>query len=391
MFLRPLPAVLLALAVLAPAPAPALAARPGPALLYAKPAKAPQLANAGIWHAPPILVSGTTAYRRGEFLYQDFLYDDHGAQATADPGDPRTAGNLFSKPNGTYTYPTDPGYAGNAADIVELRARPLKRATAFRLTLNTLKDPSLIAFTLALASRTSPSRPLPFGANVSAPADVVLTVHPGAGGALVGELTDAVSGGPIAGPAARVAVNRRRRQIDVRVPHTAWAPQRRRMRVAAGVGLWDAAAGRYLLPQAAADATHPGGGGSGRAGRVLQRRLPHPRGPAVGLRRDRRRDLAGLVARQAPGGGARPRRHLALRHRHRLPAACPAGDRQPPRARARARWTGSSPAASRPGRAPTSARPASPTRPTAPGRTPGGCSPTRSTSPGSRARARATG
>src|SRR4051795_1441975 len=97
--------------------------RPGPSLLYSKAKASPQLANAGPWHAKPILVSGTTAYRRGEFLYQDFLYDDPGARQAAAPGDPRTAGNLFSKPNGTYTYPTDKRYANNAADFVELRAK----------------------------------------------------------------------------------------------------------------------------------------------------------------------------------------------------------------------------------------------------------------------------
>src|SRR3954447_10396155 len=112
--------------------------RPGPSLLYSKAKASPQLANAGIWKAQPILVSGTTAYRRGEFLYQDYLYDDNGARLSSDPNDPRTAGNLFSKQNGTYTYPTDKAYANNAADLVELRAKPLHKATALRVTLNTL-------------------------------------------------------------------------------------------------------------------------------------------------------------------------------------------------------------------------------------------------------------
>src|SRR5256885_15820559 len=39
--------------------------RPGPAILYAKPPRAPQLENRGPWHAKPILVSGTDAYRGG--------------------------------------------------------------------------------------------------------------------------------------------------------------------------------------------------------------------------------------------------------------------------------------------------------------------------------------
>src|SRR3954449_9502429 len=88
-------------------PTVASGARPGPDILYEPPATAPQLSNAGIWKASPILVSGTTAYRDGEFLYQDFLYDDHGANGgTRDSGDPRSGVDTFSGPNGTYTYPT---------------------------------------------------------------------------------------------------------------------------------------------------------------------------------------------------------------------------------------------------------------------------------------------
>src|SRR5437660_10406573 len=68
---------------------------PGPPILYQAPAVAPQMTNAGIWRAQPILVSGATAYRSGEYLYQDFLYDDHGAALTSDPQDQRSGGNLF--------------------------------------------------------------------------------------------------------------------------------------------------------------------------------------------------------------------------------------------------------------------------------------------------------
>jgi len=96
--------------------------QPGPPILYRAPAHAPQLQNAGIWHAKPILISGTHAYRDGEYLYQDYLYDDHGARFTKDPNDPRS-NNDFSAPNGTYTYPTGIANA-NAADFVEVRVKP---------------------------------------------------------------------------------------------------------------------------------------------------------------------------------------------------------------------------------------------------------------------------
>ncbi len=225
---------------------------PGPPILYAPPAGAPQLENAGVWKAPPILVSGTAAYRDGEYLYQGFLYDDHGARGQYDPNDRRNgANNYFSLAYGTYTYPSNPAYAENAADLVELRVKPLRDATAFRFTLNTMKDPSLVAMSLALGRAGSPLRAFPFGANLSAPADLFVTVHPSA----TGEVADA------GGATLPASVDQRRRQVEVDVPHTVWDPGASVVRMAAGVGLWDSSAQRYLLPQAVSSATAPGGGG----------------------------------------------------------------------------------------------------------------------------------
>jgi uncharacterized repeat protein (TIGR01451 family) len=234
--------------------------RPGPDILYSAPATASQLTNAGVWKAPPILVSGAGAYRDGEYLYQDFLYDDHGAREVADPTDPRATGDAFSKPDGTYTYPTDPAYANNAADLVELRVKPLADSTAFRVALNTLKDASLVAFTIGIGGTPGVSRQWPLGANVSAPADLFLTVH-ALGPQMTAELVDAASGERV-DPGPSVTVDSARRHVEVRVPHAAWDPTGRTVRLAAGVGLWDKAAGRYLTPQPTADATHPGGSGT---------------------------------------------------------------------------------------------------------------------------------
>jgi C-terminal binding-module, SLH-like, of glucodextranase len=235
--------------------------RPGPAILYEPTAVAPELTNTGIWRASPILVSGTTAYRSGEFLYQDYLYDDHGAHELPDPTDPRASGDTFSKPDGTYTYPTAPGYANNAADLVEFRVKPTASATAFRVTLNTLENPSLIAFSIALGGRPGQTYPFPFGANVVAPADLFLTVHP-SGSQLVASLTHAATNTPVAGPTPTVHVDLQRRQVEVDVPHQDWNPGQSTVRMAMGVGLWDSTNGKYLLPQATADATHPGGAGA---------------------------------------------------------------------------------------------------------------------------------
>jgi hypothetical protein len=245
------------------------APRPGPAVLYEALAQAPQLQNAPktAWHAPPILTSGASAYRGGEFLYQGYLYDDHGAKEVTDPTNPMhspggdsSGGDLFSAPDGTYDYPTGPGYDENAANLIELRVKPLANATAFRITLNTLENASLVATAIAIGGTPGVTHPFPFGANVNAPAQYFLTVH---GSTAV--LTDAVSGAVVPGPAPTVSVDLTRRQITVEVPHSDWNPGTSTVRLAAGVGLWNASANSYLLPVAQASATQPGGAGANAA------------------------------------------------------------------------------------------------------------------------------
>ena len=234
-------------------PSVASGARPGPDLLYAPPPRAPQLENTGPWKAEPILVSGAQAYREGEWIYQDFLYDDHGATGVPDPGTPYGPGDhLYSPTAGTFTYPKDPVYAHNAADLVELRVKPLKRATAFRVTLNTLQDASRAAFTIALGD-SGESVAWPHGAGVSSPAEVFLTWH-----GSTAEVVDAA--GAVRGKAA-VQVDLLRRQVHVTVPSSVWNPGKRKVRTTIGVGLWDADAGTYLAPQpGGASETTPGGG-----------------------------------------------------------------------------------------------------------------------------------
>ncbi|MDX6666298.1 MAG: hypothetical protein QOG68_2504 [Solirubrobacteraceae bacterium] len=242
-------------------PTVASGARPGPDLLYAPAPDAPQLDNAAPWKAEPILVSGAEAYRDGEFLYQDFLFDDHGATGPADdPNDPfNQVENMFSAKHGTLSYPTDTAtFLNNAADLVELRVKPLADATALRVTLNSLKDPSRTAFTVALGD--SPAAvPWPHGANVRSPAQLFLTVH-----GTTAELLDAATGKPLA-PAPAATVDLTRRQIDVRIPHAAWSPGSATVRMAAGVGLWDTTANTYLQPGPTATATTPGGAAAANA------------------------------------------------------------------------------------------------------------------------------
>ena len=134
--------------------------QPGPAALNNPPPRAPQLENTGIWQAAPILVSGSTAYRNGEFLYQDFLYDDRGATTNGNAGSTQLARS------GRYTYPTNiAAYFENAADFVEVRLKLTATDTAVRLTYNSMSDASLVAATIALGGTAGTLRTIPFGAN----------------------------------------------------------------------------------------------------------------------------------------------------------------------------------------------------------------------------------
>ena len=128
------------------------------------------------------MVSGASAYRQGEFLYQDYLFDDRGAGSA-------------------YTYPTDSRYAGNAADLVELRLKPVRSGLLIRLTYNAMIDPALVASTIALGTSSAP-QPLPFDAGAREPAQVFLTVH----GSTVAA-TAAATGAPMTAPDLRASVD----------------------------------------------------------------------------------------------------------------------------------------------------------------------------------------
>src|SRR5690348_15467772 len=133
--------------------------REGPDILYAAPAKSLQLENTGIWKAEPILISGVSAYRNGEFLYQDYLYDDRGAAQRA-----------------LYPEALKAKTGDNAADFVEVRVKPLETETAFRITMQTMLDPDIAATTIAMGDGTKAAA-LSFGAGGTMPATIFVTVH----------------------------------------------------------------------------------------------------------------------------------------------------------------------------------------------------------------------
>ena len=193
--------------------------RPGPSILYQPPAISPQLTNApgGVWQAQPILVSGSSAYRSANTCTRTSSMTTTGrteACATSTTGAPAaTPSPCPTAPN----YPSGPGYNGNAAEIVEVRVRPLSNATAFRVTLNTRVSPALAAFTIAISTPASATAQYPHGAQSSGPADRFVTVH--------NTYANLITAGGITATSLPAAtVDTTRRQVEVRVPHALWNP-----------------------------------------------------------------------------------------------------------------------------------------------------------------------
>ena len=225
--------------------------QPGPAALNGPAPRAPQFENTGIWQADPIRISGASAYRKGEYLYQDYLYDDRGATTNG------SAGSTSLARSGRYTYPDNPAlYFDNLADIVEVRLKLTAAETAFRVTFNSMSNPALVGTTIALGGTAGVLRTVPFGANAVEPADVFVTVR-----GAVATVTDAATGATLGTAAATSDFERR--QVEVKVPFILYDPRgKSAVRVAAAAGLMNAAGTAYLIPAATATSTTPGGAGT---------------------------------------------------------------------------------------------------------------------------------
>jgi dienelactone hydrolase len=212
--------------------------RPGPPLLYAKPPRVPELGNRAPFRAGPLLVSGTDAYRRGEYLYQDYLFDDHGAETGATTSPPGTAG--FSPASGDLAYPGDARYANNAADLVELRIKPTAQAIVYRVTLGTVLDDDATVVGIGIDTDRSTGAQVawPHGAGLTSPGlDRFITAW-GTGG----DVTSLPGGATAPLPAGAVTIDRRANQMTIRVPRSTMDPGRATWRYVAGAGLWSGGA-----------------------------------------------------------------------------------------------------------------------------------------------------
>ncbi len=235
--------------------------RPGPPLLYAPPADAPPLSVQAPFAAAPLLVSGTDALRGGEYLYQDYLFDDRGADTvplSGSRGIANPGGDIASPTAGDVLYPTAERFAGNAADIVELRIKPTAEAIVYRVTLNTVKAGDVTVVGLGIDTDRSGGDLVqwPLGAGVGSPGlDRFITAH-GTGG-VVHTLPDGAS---TALPEGAVSIDASTNQMTIRVPRSLMDPGAATWRYVMGAGLWTGSAWRQVPAGSSPGADEPASG-----------------------------------------------------------------------------------------------------------------------------------
>jgi dienelactone hydrolase len=110
--------------------------------LTAVPALFPATASDEPWVGRPSLIGGVGRYDAGEWIYNDFVYDDYGAD-TAPGGQPNVVS--LAPTSGDMRYPDGDDYRDNAADISEVRVRAVGDDLQVRVELQTLVNPATTA------------------------------------------------------------------------------------------------------------------------------------------------------------------------------------------------------------------------------------------------------
>ena len=299
--------------------------RPGPAILYAPAARAPQLTNAGSGGpsrssspAPARTAAASSSIRTSSTTTT-------APEPTPDPGD-RARRRLALLAAERHLHVPD------RAGLREQRRRPRRAARqAARRRDRVPADASTRSSTRSSPRRRSRSATRPRrGLALTAPT----RRRPGRA---VPDLAREHGGarGRRHRPAAstrrrRRRSTRRRRQVELTRPAQRLGPGPRTVRLAAGVGLWDQANRRYLAPGGVADADPPGGAGGLSSPTAFFNVAFRPPSRSSDLRHQRP-DRPRVVARPPPGQRARGRRLSPLLAQVDFDLLARSGRRQPPR------------------------------------------------------------
>ena len=209
------------------------------------------------WSGKSTQLGGTSQYSAGEFVYQDHIYDDLGAETRQRS---QQHGTVAGAPQGDYRYPTDEErYGNNAADLLELRFAADHNALWILARLNTLKAPD----TTVVAIGIDTDRNLftgggawPYAAGIAVRGvDRVITL--GGPGAIV---TTLPVGSQRTVADVAVETSNDHNAIEARIPRSMIGGGEV-IRVYAATGLWETATSQWMaVPPGPPSATAPGGG-----------------------------------------------------------------------------------------------------------------------------------
>lgn len=216
---------------------------------------APELENVRGWTAPHLLVGGSDAYINGEYLYQDFLNDDHGASNGASL---LTSPARYHYSSGGLTYPADDRYGNNSGDLFEIRVRSDKEFLYYRVSFTTMLKEDASVVTIGIDTEENRSNDInewPYRANYNQDLgiDSYITAW-GSGGAL----TTADGSKDLNQTGGSVNADLTRNQMEIKIPKTLLNPERKVWRHWVATGAWNGTSWAQVLP--IATNTQMGGG-----------------------------------------------------------------------------------------------------------------------------------
>src|SRR3954447_4320315 len=241
------------------------------AMVLAMTAATAAQADARTWKAEPAWISNAGVYRQHEFVYQDYLYDDHGSNTngldrtdapfgtagpdTQTPQDPRLSPAPLINWAGDFTYPSGDGtHMDDVADLTEFRVAADSTAVHYRIRLGdmTAADSSVVGMCVDEDNDHSTGvQSWPDGANFTAAlgCDHLYTVYGKGvdvttpdGTTDLGKLGGSVSADPQQG------------YLEVTVPRTVANPGNGKWRYYVASGMWDAPNHAWLAPTPALSA-----------------------------------------------------------------------------------------------------------------------------------------
>jgi hypothetical protein len=218
------------------------------------------------WRAEPAMISNAGVYRDREFVWQDYLYDDRGANTDgrdrfdaplgtpgpdpADPVNPRMSPAPLINWAGDFVYASPDGaYIPNVADFIEFRVAEDKDAVHYRFRMGDMTAPDSAVVAMCVDeddSLASGVETWPLGANHTEQlgCERLYTIW-GTGGQVVdkdGATQDLADLGATVGADVDEAL------LYLSVPKRYADPARARWRYYVAAGVWDAATGAWQAP-----------------------------------------------------------------------------------------------------------------------------------------------